>query len=101
MMGMYRLIREGKPVLYEMMWFLETNSSLVLRLKHFNPDLTAWEEKGKTVDFPFVAKIEGAMHFDGITYRPEGSNAVTVFLAIRHKDGSFAEEEFSYTRHPL
>ncbi len=101
MMGMYRLVRDGKPVFYELMMLAEENGSLVLRLKHFNSDLTGWEEKEKTVDFPFVAKADGVMHFEGMTYRPEGHNAVTVFLAIRQKDGSVREEKFYYERVPL
>lgn len=98
MMGMYRLVREGKPIFYELLTLVEENGSLIIRLKHFNPDMTGWEEKNKTVDFPFVAKIGEVIHFDGMAFRPDGSDAVTIFLAIRQKDGSFREETFRYTR---
>ena len=98
MMGMYRLVRDGKPVFYEFLTLLEEQGSLMIRLKHFNPDLTGWEEKNKTVDFAFVQKTDGVMHFDGMAFRPEGSSSLTVFLAIRQKDGSVREETFRYTR---
>lgn len=98
MMGMYRLVRDGKPIFYELLTLVEENGSLIIRLKHFNPDMTGWEEKNKTVDFPFVAKIGGVIHFDGMAFRPDGNDAVTIFLAIRQKDGSFREETFRYTR---
>lgn len=98
MIGMYRLIRDGKPVFYELLTLLEENGSLIIRLKHFNPDMTGWEEKNKTINFPFVAKVDGVMHFEGIAFRPEGSDAATIFLAIRQKDGSLREETFRYTR---
>lgn len=98
MMGVYRLVRDGKPVFYELMTLVEEKGSLVLRLKHFNPDLTGWEEKEKTVDFHFVGKADGATYFEGITFRPEGETAATIFLAIQQKGGSMKEEEFSYMR---
>ena len=98
MMGMYRLVRDGKPIFYELLTIVEENGSLMLRLKHFNADLTGWEEKLKTIDFPLVAKGEGAVHFDGMSFHPKGSDALTVYLAINQKDGSVREETFTYRR---
>ena len=97
MMGMYRLLRDGKPVFYELLTLVEENGSLVLRLKHFNADLTGWEEKDKSLSFPLVAKEPGAMHFEAMTFRPQGKT-LTVYLAIGQKDGSVKEETFGYTR---
>ena len=98
MMGMYRLVRDENPAFYEFMMLADEKDSLVLRLKHFNPNLTGWEEKDKTVDFPFVTKTNGTVYFEGITYRAEGPDAVTCFLALKQKDGSIREEEFHYKR---
>jgi len=97
MMGMYRLIRDGKPVFYELLTIVEEGGSLMLRLKHFNADLTGWEEKNKTIDFPLVAMEEGAMHFEGMSFHPKG-DALIVHLAISQKNGSMSEQSFSYTR---
>lgn len=66
-MGMYRLVRDGKPVFYEMMTLVEEKASLTLRLKHFNPDLTGWEAKDQTIDFPLVAVSNEIVHFDGMS----------------------------------
>lgn len=98
MMGMYRIVRDGKPVFYELMTFVEEKGSLVFRLKHFNADLTGWEEKEITVDFPFVAKGGGMMHFEGVSLHREGDRALTIYLAMRQNDGSVHEEVFRYTR---
>jgi hypothetical protein len=97
MMGMYRLVRDGKPVFYELLTVVEENRSLVVRLKHFNPDLTGWEEKDKAVDFPLVAVRDGAVHFEGMSFHPKG-DTLTVYLAIGQKGGGMREEAFSYTR---
>lgn len=99
MMGMYRHIRNDLPVFYELLTLLEEQGSLIIRLKHFTPKLTGWEEKDKTVDFPFVAKKDGVLHFDGMAFKPEGKDAVTVHLAIHNRqDGSVREAVFNYRR---
>ena len=97
MMGMYRLLREGKPVFYEFLTIVEEGGSLVLRLKHFHPDLVGWEEKDKSVSFPLVKKEAGAMHFQGMSFHPKGDDLV-VYLAIGQKDGGAREETFRYKR---
>ncbi|HEX2059691.1 MAG TPA: DUF6265 family protein [Thermoanaerobaculia bacterium] len=97
MMGMYRLVRDGKVVFYELLTLSEKDGSLVIRLKHFNPDMTGWEEKDKYVEFPLVSKSDGRIHFAGMTFVPKGDH-LTVFLAIRQKDGTTREETFRYDR---
>jgi len=98
MMGMYRLVRDGKLVFYELQTLSEEEGSLILRLKHFNPDLTGWEEKQKTIDFPLVALGERMVQFEGVSFHREGDDGLTVYLAIEGKDGTVHEEVFSYTR---
>jgi hypothetical protein len=100
MMGMYRLIKNGKPVFYELLTIVEENGSLALRLKHFHPNLTGWEEKDKTVDFPLVALEKGAVHFEGMSFHPREDGTLVVYLAIGQKDGSVREEAFPYKRQP-
>ena len=60
-------------------------------------DLTGWEEKNDTVDFPLVALEEGRASFDGLTYRRRGKEEMEVFLAMRTKDG-VREVHFAYKR---
>lgn len=97
MLGLFRLVRDGKPVFYELMTVVEEKGSLVLRLKHFNPDLTGWEEKDQSEEFRLVAIRDGAVHFEGMSMHPEG-DSFTVHLAIEHKDGTLEEATFEYAR---
>lgn len=96
MMGMYRLVRGEEVIFYELLTLAEHEGSLVLRLKHFNRDLTGWEEKAEVREFPLVAIRDGIYHFDGMAFRPEGDQ-LTVWLAIRTKEG-VREEVFGYRR---
>ena len=97
MSGLYRLVKGEKTIFYELMVVTEENGSLVFRLKHFNADLTGWEEKNEVRSFPLVVKKDGAMHFEGMSFHPQGDK-LTVYLAVDH-DGKPPEEiTFEYRR---
>lgn len=98
MMGMYRLVRGGKVIFYELQTLVEEEGSLILRLKHFHANLTGWEEKQKTVDFRLVSLGDGIAQFEGMSFQRDGDEKLTVFLAIQQKDGSLREEAFRYER---
>lgn len=98
MMGMYRMLKNDKPIFYELLTLSESNGSLLIRLKHFHANFVGWEEKDKTVDFRFVKKDGKRIYFEGMTFEPNGKSAVTIYLAIGNKDGSVREEIFRYKR---
>lgn len=97
MMGMFRLFSGGKLSFYEFIVLEERNGSVVMRLKHFDPKLVGWEEKDKTVDFPFIKKDKQRYYFGGLTFEPKG-DVIDLFLAMRSSDGSFREAKFVYKR---
>ena len=98
MVGTYRLVKDGKPVFYEMMWMLETEGTLILRLKHFNAELTGWEEKDKSVDFKFVKKDGKRLYFSGLTFEQASKSELNIYLVLRQRDGSLKEEVFTMKR---
>lgn len=98
MMGMFRFLNKGKTNFYELITVLEEDGTLIVRLKHFNPDLKGWEEKDKTVDFRFVKKDKNRMCFEGQTFEFIGKNKLNIYVAIGQKDGSVQEAAFRYTR---
>lgn len=98
MMGMYRMIKDGKPIFYELLLITEENGSLAIKLKHFHADLRGWEERDASVRFPLVAKRDGRIYFDGMTFERIGADRVKVYLAVEHKDGKVQEETFEYSR---
>ena len=78
MMGMFsQTDPDGAIMFYEFYIFAEQDGSLVQKIKHFNPDLTSWEEKDDYELFPLVA-IEGeTAYFDGITWSKTGPDELT------------------------
>ncbi len=100
MLGTFTQSENGNPIFHELMVVMVVDGRLVVRLKHFNPDLTAWEEKDRFIDFPFVAKTTDAMYFRGLTYQRVGRDAMTIYVAMREKDGTLHEEAFRFKRAP-
>lgn len=99
MMGHFRLVRDGKPVFYEIMTLLEANGSVEMRLKHVNPDMTGWEEKNDFVTFRLVRHAPDALFFDGLTFRRIDENRVDGFIALRDRaTGVVREEKLVYRR---
>ena len=93
--GTFRFVKDGKPVFYELVTVVEEGGSVLIRLKHFHPNLVGWEEKDKTIEFKLVAVEGTAAYFDGQTLKREG-DTLTAAVLIKHKDGKKAVEQFTY-----
>ena len=60
---------DGEIMFTEHMYLMQENGTLALRLKHFNADLTGWEEKDDMLTFRLVALEECAAFFNALTLR--------------------------------
>jgi hypothetical protein len=98
MMGMFRLVTGEKTVFYEFLTLTQEGETLSLQLKHFHPNLTGWEEKDEKVVFPLVGMGPNAAHFEGMSFHQEGDDRITIYLAMRQKEGGMQEATFAYTR---
>lgn len=98
MMGTFRLIRDDKVAMYEFLTLRVADQGLTIQLKHFNPDMSAWEEKKDFVEFLYVGKDENRYHFNGLTFVRESEDSLTIYLALRSKDGSVREQAFRMRR---
>ncbi len=101
MVGTFVQEKPDDTILFtEHMVIAEEAGSLVLKLKHFNPDLTGWEEKDGMVRFPLVSAQPCALHFSGLSYRCDGSDGLVV--AVRMERGGEQAEElvFRFKRTP-
>lgn len=79
----------GKPAFYELMTIVEGNGSLALRLERFSPDMTAWEEKNRTVESPVITRRGSTNRFGGLAFQP-ASDALTVDLAISRQRRTYS-----------
>lgn len=98
MMCAFKLIKDGKVQFYEIVTLLQDSNTLHLRLKHFNRDLTGWEEKEETVDFPLVKIEENRAYFDGFTFENVDEDTMNIYVLLSSKDGAANEMLFPYQR---
>ncbi len=98
MQGMFRVLRDGKVYFYELCTIVEDNGSLLLRIKHFGPDLKGWEAKDESREFRLVKVDEQGAWFDGLSFLRKGGNEMTAWVLIRGKDGKVSEASFPYRR---
>lgn len=79
---------EGGIMFTEHMYLMEHDGSLVVRLKHFNPDLTAWEDKDGMVTFRLLSAEPCALYFNALTFRcadKDAGPAGGLVIAVRMK----------------
>lgn len=91
MVGHFRqLNKDGSVMFYELITIVEDGGSLAYRLKHFNPDLTGWEEKDKVVAFPLTQAGKERWDFSGLVYERTGPDTMTATVVV-HGDGGKEE----------
>lgn len=98
MTGMFRMIRDDKVAFYEFLVIAEEAGTLILKIKHFSPDLKGWEEKDESTLFPLVTLNEKEAFFDGLTFRQTSPDSLTVFVVIDQEGGIPEEAAFRYHR---
>ncbi len=82
----------------EIVDYVPLRGSLAYRVRHFNPDMTGWEDKtGKPVIFPLVAVEKDRWFFDGMTVERTTPNALTMWVRIT-ENGTTNEVPFRLVR---
>lgn len=100
MIGHFSLVRNGAPVFYELMLLDEQAGGLRLRVKHFNPDFTGWEEKDGWHSFEPRAAAPGELLFDGLSLRLEGGQLVATVTLRDRASGTVQDRVLRFQRAP-
>lgn len=100
MMCMYKMVSaKNQVVFYELITLDEEQNTLVKRLRHFNKNLTGWEDKeGKPLAFKFIKAEENKVYFDGFTYEKVNDDEINIYAILQQQNGTKEEMKFSYTR---
>jgi hypothetical protein len=99
MVGHFRMLRDGKPAFYEFILLDVADGGLRMRLKHFNPDHTAWEDKEDWATFNPVSAGPDELVFSGLRILRSGPDAITMKLRVRNGD-QVSEETLQFRRAP-
>ena len=101
MVGHFQLVSGGEVKFYELEVIDEQPTGLRMRVKHFNRDFTAWEDKAGWHSFEPVSAAPGLLKFRGLTLTRVGADAMTIGIRLRGKDGTVREETLRLRRAPL
>ncbi len=93
MMGMYRNIQDGKVAFYEFITLDETG----MKLKHFQPDMEAWEEKADFVHFELIEATANKLSFKGLSFELKSENEMEIALKMKN-NGKIETEYFHMKR---
>lgn len=100
MVGHFQLVVGGKAQFYEILLLDAQPTGLRMRVKHFNADFTAWEDKGGWHSFEPVAVEPNLLKFKGLTLARNGED-LTITVRIKAKDGTVADHPILLKRAPL
>ncbi|MGE0596905.1 MAG: DUF6265 family protein [Hyphomonadaceae bacterium] len=101
MVGHFRYWRDGQPQFYEFMVMDVVEGGVRMRLKHFNPDYSAWEERDEWTTFEPISAGPDAMIFNGLEIRRDGADGVVMNIRIHGGDGVVRDEILRFRRAPL
>lgn len=97
MMCTFKLVVGGEIKFYEICTIAEVDSSLVIRLKHFDKNLKGWEDKNGSIEFKLVKVTPKKIYFDGFTFEMISKNEMNIYVIIEDK-GKESEVKFNYKR---
>ena len=89
---------KGGVAFTEIVDYVPVGGSLAYRVRHFNADMTGWEDRtGKPVVFPLVAVARDRWFFDGMTIERTGPDALTMWVRMK-EGGKTVEVPFRLAR---
>ena len=97
MVGFFKLIGDEGVVFYELLLLSVEEGSLSLKVKHFNADFTAWEEKADFIDFRLVKKEDDELHFGGISFYRRDDCSMDGYIVMKDGD-EVREHHLKYER---
>lgn len=97
MVGFFKFMGDEAVGFYEILLLVEEEGTLNLKVKHFNPDFTAWEEKADYVNFRFIKADDDAIHFSGISFYRVSDTEMHGYIRMKSGD-EIREEQLLYYR---
>ena len=95
---MFKLLKGDEVAFYELLLLVEEEGSLSLKVKHFNSDFTAWEDKEDYVTFRLVKIREDAVDFSGLSFHRINDDEIHAYLALRDDEKTWEEKLIYYRR---
>ncbi|SFR61265.1 DUF6265 family protein [Maribacter stanieri] len=98
MMFSFRLLDKGEVSFYEFGHLIEIDATLILQLKHFDANLSGWEERDENIDFKLVKVEENRFYFDDFTIEYISDKEINMYVEVGDENGTSNEVKFNYHR---
>ena len=97
MLGTFKLMDGDDVSFFEILMLSVDDGTLSLKVKHFAPDFTAWEEKADFTEFRIVKLDEHELHFSGLSFYRRDDDHIDGFIVMRSGE-EVREEKLVYRR---
>jgi len=97
MVGTFKLFDGNEPAMYEILLLTVEDGTLSLKVKHFNADFTAWEDKSDYINFKLVKFSENELHFGGLSFYRRSEDRIDGYIVMRNGD-NVSEQHMVYRR---
>ena len=97
MVGIFKLLDGDTVQFFELLMLSVDDGTLSLKVKHFNDDFSAWEEKTEHINFRLVKLEENALHFGGLSFYRRSDKLIEAYIVMRNGD-DVREEKLVYNR---
>ena len=102
MLGTFKLLDgdgdEARVEFSEILLLRPIDGRLTMRVKHFDAELVAWEEKDEFTTFRLVAVAPTSVHFSGLSFYRRGADAMDAYIVMRGRDDAIREAPLVYRR---
>ncbi len=97
MVGLFKLYGDDGVAFYEILLLTVDDGTLSLKVRHFNADFTAWENKDEFVNFRLVSFDEDELHFGGLSFYRDGDDAIDGYIVMKNRE-NVREHHLRYER---
>ena len=101
MFGIFKQSSDAGITFTEFLEITQVGGEFVLRLKHFNPDFTGWEEKDEYVTFRLQSVSPNKAVFSGLSYTLIDATNLRIELRLQESDGTVNTEVFDLYKKEL
>ena len=92
MVGTFKMSVNGKVQFYELMVITVDSTGPTLKLKHFNSDMTGWEEKDEVINFSFNSAGKNELSIGALTYMKLAEDSLHILVDRKSKDGGIRQD---------
>lgn len=98
MLGTFKFMKNGQLNFIEIMTLSIDSMGPAVRVKHFNADMTAWEDKAEMVTFRYDSSSANQHFFSGLRFTRPSDDSLQIGATFKNPDGSTLEEMFNFKR---